>query len=389
MKPEAFQIAIPQSDLDDLQRRLENVRWPADPGNENWRFGVDGDWMKGMVEYWRDGFDWRAQEAEMNRYPHYRVEIDGNPIHFLHIPAKTGKGMPLILTHGWPWTFWDYRDVIGRLTDPAAYGGDPADAFELVIPSLPGFGFSPLARTGIAVPEVADLWCKLMQDVLGHDRFAAAGGDWGAAVTAYLGHAYPEALTGIYCTLPMLPGLGPAEIRPGDYAADEAWMLERNIESWPLVDSHITVQKRDPQTLAYAMADSPVGTAAWLWERRRAWSDCGGDVLSVFDRDALCTLASVYWLTGTIGTSFRIYAEQFVSALSIPLAHDKQPIIAAPTAFGIFPKEINLVPRALIERQADLRQWRIHDGGGHFAPVERPADVVGDLRDFLRPLRGK
>jgi len=310
VKPEAFHIAIPQSDLDDLQRRLENVRWPADPGNENWRFGVDGDWMKGMVEYWRDGFDWRAQEAEMNQYPHYRVEIDGNPIHFLHIPAKTGKGMPLILTHGWPWTFWDYRDVIGPLTDPAAYGGDPADAFELIIPSLPGFGFSPLMRTGIAVPEVADLWCKLMQDVLGHDRFAAAGGDWGAAVTAYLGHAYPEALTGVYCTLPMLPGLGPAEIRPDDYAEDEAWMLERNIESWPLVDSHITVQKRDPQTLAYAMADSPVGTAAWLWERRRAWSDCGGDVLSVFDRDALCTLASVYWLTGTIGTSFRIYAEQ-------------------------------------------------------------------------------
>jgi pimeloyl-ACP methyl ester carboxylesterase len=281
-QPTPFTIDIPQDDLDDLQRRLTKVRWADDFGNDDWTYGVEREWLVDMVRYWRDGFDWRVVEAAMNAYPNYRIDIDGIPIHFLHIRGKGPNPMPLIATHGWPWTFWDMRGLIGPLTDPAAYGGNAADSFDLIVPSLPGFGFStPLRKPGVNARRVAQLWVQLM-DALGYDRFGAYGGDWGAIVTSELGHAHAERLIGAHISLPTICGVNRRNITADAYAPDEAWMLTRMAEAEPLIRSHVVVHTHDPQTLAYALADSPVGTAAWLWERRRAWSDCDGDVLSVF-----------------------------------------------------------------------------------------------------------
>ena len=388
MQPTPFTIAIPQQDLDDLEYRLEHVRWADDFGNEAWTYGVEREWLQSMVDYWRRDFDWRAQEAAMNRYPQFRVEIDGIPIHFLHARGRGRDPKPLVLSHGWPWTFWDYKDLIEPLTNPAAYGGRDEDSFDLIIPSLPGFGFStPLRTTGIDGPRIAQLWIKLMREVLGYSRFGAAGGDWGALITAQLGHAHAEHLTGVYMTIVTLPGVDFSRVTPADFAADEQWMPVRAAQAFPTIVSHITVHRHDPQTLAYALADSPVGTAAWLWERRRAWSDCNGDVLSVFDRDSLCTLASIYWLTGTIGTSLRLYFEHFSrNGWVTPKAHDRTPVIDVPTGYAVFPKEVTHLPRKLIEANTRLRRWTLMPRGGHFAPSEQPQLVIQELREFFRGL---
>jgi hypothetical protein len=347
---------------------------------------VEGGWLHDMVRWWLDAYDWRAQEARINAWPQYRVELDGIPVHFAHVRGRGPTPLPLVLTHGWPWTFWDFHAMVGPLTDPAAHGGDPADAFDVIVPSLPGFGFSvPLRTSGVNVRRVAELWVRLLTEVLGHDRFGAHGGDWGAIVTAELGHAHARHLVGAHLSLPVIPGVSRREVGPEAFADDEAWMLRRMAEAEPLIRSHVTVHTHDPQTLAWALADSPVGTSAWLWERRRAWSDCGGDVESVFDRDFLCTTASIYWLTGAITSSLRLYYDHFNGGW--PPAHDRSPTIECPTAFSIFPKELVLLPRSVAAARTDLRQWRVHDRGGHFGAAERPDALVADLRDFFRPLR--
>lgn len=369
MQVEPFRVAVPQADLDDLNRRLDTTRWADDFGNADWRYGVEQEWLRDMVAYWRHDFDWRAQEAAINSWPQYRTELDGIPIHFLHVRGKGQQPRPLILTHGWPWTFWDYRDVIGPLTDPAAYGGDPALSFDVVIPSLPGYGYSmPLRKTGIDVPAIARLWVTLMVKVLGYERFCAAGGDWGAPITAQLGHAHAEHLAGVYMSLVAYPGLDLSNLTAAGFAADEQWMVRRIEEARPTIMSHIAVQSSDPQTLAYALVDSPVGTAAWLWERRRAWSDCGGDLLSAYSRDDLCTLASIYWLNGSIATSLRLYHEHFRNGWVTVPSHDRKPVISMPTGFGLFPRDVSFAPRAMVERDTNLQRWSVQPSGGHFAP---------------------
>jgi pimeloyl-ACP methyl ester carboxylesterase len=390
MTPEPYRIAIPDAAIADLHRRLDMTRWAEDFGNEDWRYGVEAGWLRDMAHYWRHAFDWRRQEAEMNAWPGFRVELDGVPIHFLHIRGKGPNPMPLVLTHGWPWTFWDYRDLIGPLTDPAAHGLDPAVSFDLVIPSLPGYGFStPLRKTGINMRTVADLWVMLMRDVLGYDRFGAAGGDWGAAVTSQLGHAHGEHLTGIYQTLVTIPGFDFADLGPDAFAEDEQWMAARNATGFDMIISHITAQSHDPQTLAYAFNDSPVGTAAWLWERRRAWSDWEGDFFDLFDRDALCTLASIYWFTGSMGSSFRLYRESILGfgSMANPRSHDRTPAIAVPSGFGIDPKEVVLMPRSVAAANTNLHHWNVLPRGGHFAPAEQPEIVTQELRSFFGSLR--
>jgi pimeloyl-ACP methyl ester carboxylesterase len=382
-----YKIEIPQASLDDLQNRLRHTRWAGDFGNADWRYGVEQSWLKEMVSYWADGFDWRAQEAAMNAWPHFIVEIDGIKIHFLHARGKGPNPRPLLLSHGWPWTFWDFRALIGPLTDPQAHGGRAEDSFDVVIPCLPGFGFStPFNTPGVDIPRIAELWLKLMRDVLGYQRFGAAGGDWGAAVTTQLGHAYPEQVTGVLSTLGIFPGQDLTA--PANFAADEQWMPARMAAAQKTILSHITVHSHDPQTLAYALVDSPVGTAAWLWERRRAWSDCDGDVLTVFDRDALCTLASIYWLTGAIGSSLRLYYEHFKTGYSIPLTHHRAQVIEIPTGFLVFPKDVAFVPRAAAAAATDLRLWRVMSAGGHFGPAEKPHETVAALREFFGILCG-
>jgi len=383
-----FKIEIHEALLEDMRRRLRSTRWADDFGNEQWAYGVERGWLEAMVKYWADDYDWRAQEAAINRFPQFKAVIDGVPIHFIHVKGKGAPGMkpmPLILTHGWPWTFWDWKDVIGPLSDPAAHGGDAADAFDVIVPSLPGYGFSePLRTTGVSAPRVAELWVKLMGG-LGHEKFAAAGGDWGAIVTAQLGHAHAEHLLGIYLTMARLPGIDPNTLKESDFAPDEAWMWARLKEAMPTITSHSAVHIHDPQTLAYALADSPVGTAAWLWERRRAWSDCGGDVAGKFGRDFLCTTASIYWLTNTIGTSFRLYNETFTRGWN--LQHDRKPSIPVPTGFGISPKELRMLPKSWCAERTNLRRWTVFPKGGHFAPSEHPEQVIPEYRAFFRALR--
>ena len=391
MQAERFTVAIPEADLADLRARLAATRWADDFGNADWRYGVERGWLEDMVRYWREDYDWRAQEAAINRMPHYRTEIDGVPLHFVHIRGKGPNPTPLLLLHGWPWTFMDFAALVGPLTDPAAHGGDPADAFDLILPSLPGHGFSvPLATTGLTIPRHGDLFSRLMTQVLGYDRYAVGGGDWGAAISNWMAHAYGNDIIGLFASIPFYPGLDLADLTPDAFGPDEQWMLARQAESAPTVMSHFTVQSTDPQTLAYALVDSPVGTAAWLWERRRSWSDCGGDLLAAYDRDFLCTLASLYWLTGTIGTSLRTYWEH-AQAGGLPIAplHRRQPAIAVPAGYAIGPKEVMLIPRALAARGTNLKRWTLLPRGGHFSFAEQPALMTGELRAFFRPLRGR
>jgi pimeloyl-ACP methyl ester carboxylesterase len=384
-QPRPFRVDIAQADLDDLRDRLRRTRWPADPGNPDGRYGARAEWVRDLVAHWADAYDWRAVEAQMNAVDQHVVELDGIPIHYQRIPGKGPDPMPLVLTHGWPWTFWDYHRVIGPLSDPAAHGGDPADSFDVVVPSVPGFGFSvPLRTTGVDVDRITDLWLALMRDVLGYDRFGAAGGDFGAFVAGRLGHAHPDHVTGVLLTLPVVPGHLRINAAPAEaYAADEAWMLERLREIPPATGVHMVVNRFDPQTFAYAMADSPAGLGAWLWQRRQMW--CDGEAIEVFGRDDLCTLASLYWFNSSLASSIRVYAEEFKGPPR--LRHDRERVIDVPTGFAVFPKDLVVLPRSEAERLTDLHRWTVFDAGGHFGPAERPDDVVHEIRELFRPLR--
>jgi pimeloyl-ACP methyl ester carboxylesterase len=386
MKATRFEIGLDSDTLTNLRTRLRQTRWPLQVGEDSWEYGVPQAWLKDIVGYWASEWDWQAEASAMNRFDHYRADIDGLPVHFLHAPGKGPNPTPLILTHGWPWTFWDFKDVIEPLTDPAAHGGDPADAFEVIVPSLPGFGFSsPMPRAGVNLAVIADAWVTLMQDVCGFDRFAAHGGDWGALVTGQLGHAHADKLIGVHLALSMLPGVDRGKITAADYAEDEQWMHERDAESLRTITSHISVHSTDPQTLAYAMADSPVGTAAWIWERRRNWSDCNGDLESAFSRDHLCTTAALYWCTGAFTSAMRLYYEHFNHPW--PLVHDGKPEVRAPTGFAVFPKDVVHMPRKVAEQHCDLRRWTVMPRGGHFGAAEAPDLTVNELRAFFRELR--
>jgi pimeloyl-ACP methyl ester carboxylesterase len=382
-----FDVTVEQDALDDLADRLRRTRFAEDFGNDDWTFGVPGEYLRTIVEYWCERFDWRAQERAMNRFAHYRVELDGVPIHFVHERGRGPAPMPLILTHGWPWTFWDYEHLIGPLSDPVRFGGDPSDAFDVVVPSLPGTAFSsPLRTTGIGIPATADLWLQLMRDVLGYDRFAAGGGDSGAFVSVWLGHAHALNVTGIHLNFPAAVSMAAlGSIHRDDYTPDEEqWLTDPSAHARG-TSAHMAVHVEDPQTLAWAMNDSPVGLAAWLIERRRNWSDCGGEVEHRFTKDQLLTAVSLYWLTGTFHTSVRFYAESFRSPW--PLVHDHQPPVEVPTAVAVFPGELMRVPRRFMERQVNLARWTVMPRGGHFAPSEEPELMVEDIRAFFRELR--
>ena len=388
MKPEPFEIAVPDAELADLRSRLAHTRWADDLGNADWRYGVERAWLKDMVGYWHDQYDWRATEREINRLDNFKVTIDGVPLHFVHVRGKGKNPVPLLLLHGWPWTFMDFHALIGPLSDPAAYGGDPSDSFDLIIPSLPGFGYSmPLTKTGLDVPRSAELFAKLMTDVLGLSRFAVGGGDWGAVLCGQIAHAHPENVIALLTTIPMFPALDLFSITREDFSADEAWMIEHRAATGTLSASHVAVHSNDPQTLAYALVDSPVGTAAWIWERRRAWSDCNGDLLTVHDRDFLCTLASIYYLTRSIGTSMRSYWEHFRSGMPIKPLHDRMPVIEVPCGFAVHPKDVMLVPRSIAAKMTNLHRWTVMPRGGHFGISEQPDAMVDEFRTFFHDFR--
>jgi len=394
MSAEPFTVRVPDAVLDDLRERLARRRLPDDFGNEDWSYGFNGAYMDELLGYWGDGFDWRAQEAAINAYPQFRVELDDVPIHFIHVRGSGPDPAPLVLTHGWPWTFWDFHKVIGPLSDPGAHGGDPADAFDVIVPSLPGFGFSsPLRKTGVTHAVTADLWVRLMQDVLGYDRFAAHGSDKGVIVSMAMGHKYADRLLGIHVTGPTLPSI---------FNVDRPWadVLGRAVElrskqgisraallQWERPRAtHVAVHTVEPQTMAYGLEDSPAGLAAWLLSRRRSWSDCHGDLESVYTRDELLTHLTIYWVTRTIGTSMRMYKES--ADLQWQRSHDRTPLVEAPIGFSVFaPDNPPGTGWEHLPNEYDVRLLREYDRGGHFAAAERPDVIVTDIRDTFRGLR--
>ncbi len=367
-----FEVSIPADTIADLQHRIRNTRWAPTIGEDDWQYGMHGGWLRDMAAYWADEYSWEAAQDEMNRYDHYLANTDGVRIHYMHVPAKQAGASPLVLTHGWPWTFWDFKDVVEPLSEH----------FDVYVPSLPGFGFStPLAQSGVDVARIASLWVKLMTEELGFDKFAAHGGDWGALITAHLAHAHADKLIGAHMSLTLIPGVNRAELGPDAFAEDEQWMIERNAESQALITSHVQVHRLDPQTLAFALNDSPIGTAAWIWERRRNWSDCNGDVETRFSREHLCTTATLYWCTEAIGSSLRIYHEHFNKAW--PLAHERSPTLEAPCAFAVFPKDVVHMPRSVLEKHANLVRYNVMAQGGHFAAAEEPGVLAEDVCGFF------
>jgi microsomal epoxide hydrolase len=314
------------------------------------------------------------------------------PVHFIRKAGRGPRPIPIILSHGWPWTFWDLHAVIEPLADPASFGGDPRDAFEVIVPSMPGFGFStPLTQTGINFWTTADLWHRLMTEGLAFERYAAQGGDWGALTTMQLGHKYAQHLHGIHLSTVAPLGLfnheRPWDVTAGTLAPAHLDATQRSeFLAWQeRIAAHVAVQVLDPQTLAYALHDSPVGLLAWLIERRRAWGDCRDGLEAAFDRDFLLTTTMIYWLTDSFVTSARFYAE--AARHRWQPAHDGDPVIAARTGISYFEHDGTVGLGAGMEAQFNLVFERHHDRGGHFAPAEVPELIVRDLRDCFRPLR--
>jgi microsomal epoxide hydrolase len=389
----SFEIRIPDEDLADLAARLRHARLAPDFANDDWAYGTNGDYLAELVRYWRDVYDWRAVERAMNAFTHHRVDLDGVPVHFLHRRGTGPDPVPLVLTHGWAGTFWDFAKVIEPLTDPGAHGGDPADAFDVVVPSLPGYGFSSPLSSPVPVARAADLWATLMTDVLGYGRFVAHGTDVGASVTVHLGHQYADRTAGIH--------MAPGPHRLETWKAERPWSdltggflpsdpdARAAMIAWEQrYVSHATVHVMDPQTLAYALCDSPVGLAAWLLERQRRWSDCDGDVERVFTRDELLTTATLYWVTGTAGTAARIYRDSWLAAATWERAHDRVPPVEAPTGVTLYSADLPpSLPTGWMADYYNLVFLRTRKTGGHFVAAEDPAGLVEDLRDFVRPLR--
>ncbi|MEJ3748497.1 epoxide hydrolase family protein [Actinomycetes bacterium KLBMP 9797] len=380
MRP--FRIQIPQESLDDLRRRIRATRWPAEPHGVGWSRGVPGAYLRELAEYWCTGFDWRAAEAELNRYPQFRTEIDGATVHFLHVRSPEPDALPLVLTHGWPGSVAEFLQVIGPLTDPRAHGGDPADAFHLVIPSLPGYGFSgPLHQTGWDIARVARAWAELMRR-LGYDRYAAQGGDFGSAVSLDLGEVDPEHVLGVHVNMLLT---GPSE--PGELAElDEADQARMALV--PRFNAHLSgyqkLQATRPQTLAYALTDSPVGQLAWIVEKFREWTDSTEVPEDAVDRDQMLTNVTIYWLTATAGSSAQLYRE-VVELLPITVVGARPRANPVPLGVAVFRRDMFLPVRRFAERDfPNIRQWNEYDRGGHFAAMEQPELLVADVRAFFR-----
>ncbi len=376
--PRPFTIRIDDAVLADLRARLERARWPDAPPDAGWRYGTDLAYLRELCAYWRDTFDWRAQEARLNRFRQFTVELSGIDLHFIHEPGVGPRPRPLLLSHGWPGSIVEFERLIPLLTDPGRFGGNPADAFTVVAPSLPGYTFS--FRPGqprFDIGAMADLFATLMTDVLGYPRFVAQGGDWGAYVTARLGLAHPERVAGIHVTLLAVPRDVAAPAAPTD--EERAYLDE--LRHWEREESaYGMIQGTKPQTLAYGLTDSPVGLAAWIVEKFRAWSDCGGNVERRFSKDQLLTNVMLYWVTGAINASFWPYYARRHGMWPFPAGQR----IAVPTAYASFPREILHPPRAWAERMYDIRRWTLMPSGGHFAALEEPEALAADIRAFFK-----
>ena len=383
MKVRPFTIAVENSVLDDLRQRLADTRWPDEIPNTGWDYGSNLTYIKELVDYWRTDFDWRAQEAKLNAFNHFKSEVDGLDIHFIHEKGKGPNPIPLIITHGWPSCFFEMTKIIPLLADPASHGGDAADSFDVVAPSLPGFGFSDHAQDrGMEIQRVAGMWNKLMSQNLGYPKFGAQGGDIGSGVTARLGFAHSDTLYGIHLTsiTRPTPYLGPGSKPVTD--AEQALITQR--DKWFQDEGGYNhIQGTKPQTLAYGLNDSPVGLAAWIVAKYRTWSDCGGDVEKSYTKDELLTIVTIYWVTQTISSSTRMYFENQKHLWTM----ERDQKVPTPAGMAMFTQELSKPPREWGERSYHVRRWTEMASGGHFAALEEPQLLAEEVRAFFRDFR--
>jgi pimeloyl-ACP methyl ester carboxylesterase len=379
LRSEAFSIHVDEGVLADLRDRIAKTRWPDQIPGIGWQQGADLDYLKELLAHWAEGFNWRAQERWLNGFDHFHADLDGIRLHFVHQRARSGHGIPLILTHGWPSSFVEYLAMVPLLTDPDSHGID-GPGFDVVVPSLPGYGFSQRpARTGVNYRYVAGLWHELMQG-LGYERYGAGGGDFGAGVASFMALDDPEPLLGIHLnTLEIPPYTGPGS-RPLSDA--ERFYLAQSERWWRSEQGYKAIQSTKPQTLGYALNDSPAGLAAWILEKWRSWGDTSGDLDAHFSRDFLLTNLMIYWVTQTITPSIRDYFDNSVFSVA-PGPND---FVAVPTGVAIFAHYFEPEgnpPREWAERLYNVRRWTVMPRGGHFAPVEEPELLARDIADFF------
>jgi microsomal epoxide hydrolase len=380
-RPQPFRIAVPDAVLDDLRERLARTRLPDEPPLAPWSTGTSVSYLRELLAYWRDGFDWRRQEAKLNAFAQFTVPLAGIALHFIHAPGRGPHPLPLLLAHGWPGSVWEFYKILPLLTDPARFGGDPADAFTVVAPSLPGYAFSFRAgQPRFGIEEIADAFAALMTDVLGYARFGAQGGDWGAFIGSRLAYAHPEHVFGLHLNMlavrrdPKMLAQPTAEERLF-LGALEHFVKEETGYQW--------IQGTKPTTLAFGLTDSPAGLAAWLVEKFRMWTDCDGEPERALTRDEMLTDIMLYWATGAIGSSFWPYYARMHRPWPIP----DGATIDVPMGYAEFPKEILRPPRSVAERMySDIRRWTVMPKGGHFAALEQPEALAHEIRAFFRPL---
>ncbi len=381
LKP--FSIEVSAEVISDLQRRLRETRWTDEVEAEPWYYGPPLAYMQAFVDYWLNQFDWREKEAALNQLPQYTTEINGQTIHFVYQPGVGPNPMPLVLTHGWPGSFIEMVRILPLLTDPAAHGGRAEDAFTVVVPSIPGYGFSSRPTVpGMNYAVVADMWATLMER-LGYDRFGAQGGDWGSWVSASLALHHPERLIGLhlnYLSTRFRPGISPSD---PPLSGSEQEYLDR-VSRWAEAEgAYIAIQATKPQTLAYGITNSPVGLAAWLLEKFKAWSDCETKPEQAIPLDDLITDIMIYWVTGTAHSAARFYAESRERPFHLAAGQKIEP----PCGVVTLPRELPMPPRSWAERAFNIVHWTELSKGGHFAAMEQPELLAEDIREFFRPLR--
>jgi pimeloyl-ACP methyl ester carboxylesterase len=371
-----FSVDVPEAVLDDLRDRLARTRWPDQIPGSGWGYGTDLAYLRDVCETWRTTFDWRAQEKRFNQWPHVLTDIDGQTVHCIHARSPEPDAFPLVITHGWPGSVAEFLDIIGPLSDPRAHGGDPADAFHVVCPSIPGYGWSgPTHEPGWDVRRVAETIAQLMAR-LGYDRYGAQGGDWGAQVTTRIGAYDAEHCVGIHVNMPITePPKEQVVLSDDDKAALADFQQFRQEETGYAVE-----QSTKPQTVGVGLNDSPAGLLAWIVEKFRTWSDCDGEPENAFTRDDLLTNVMIYWVTQTITSSARLYWERQHSA-------ERPDYVAVPTGVARFPKEPLRFPRPWVERSYNVTHWTEMPRGGHFAAMEQPELFVADVRAFFATVR--
>ncbi|MEU4317298.1 epoxide hydrolase family protein [Nocardia fluminea] len=372
-----FRIDVPQSQLDDLHRRLDDTRWPDGVTGVGWAQGIPLDYTRELVRYWHTTYDWRAQERRLNAYPQFRTEIDGHAVHFLHVRSAAPGAMPLILTHGWPGSIVEFLDVIGPLTDPVAHGGRAEDAFDVVVPTIPGFGLSGPA-IGWSTSRAARAWAELMRR-LGYERYAAHGEDTGAAITRELAVNDSDHLVALHVTMIASATVTPETADLDDPAEKRALQLAQRAQYE--LGAYAILQATRPQTLSYALADSPVGQLAWIVERFKDWTDSADVPEDAVDRDTMLTNVMIYWLNGTAGSSARYYYEG-AATWGKP-----EPATEVPVAVAVLPYDLGVPVRRIAERNHNIVRWTEFDRGGHFAAMEEPDLITDDLRATFRDYR--